>query len=118
MWLDGLEYEDWERKHEHDGLLWAVHGGCDEWALNNYKEGDTLVVWNQYNYDLEKVELIHCYIIRNDLYVDARGETDDFDELIDEFDYDIDNGHYKCKDINEFKKMIKEICDYKDKKWL
>lgn len=117
MWLEGLTQEEWEIKHEKDGLSMAVHGKCDEWILDNYKEGDIIIVWNQFNYDLERIELIHCFLKRGDYYIDAREETKDIYLIEDEFDYGEDNSKYACKSIDEFKKIIKEICGYTDEKW-
>ena len=117
MWLEGLTQEEWEIKHEKDGLSMAVHGKCDEWILDNYKEGDIIIVWNQFNYDLEKIELIHCYIKRGDFYIDARGKTKNQKVIEEDGDYDEDTSHYICKTLDEYKKIIRQICKYKDDCW-
>ena len=116
MWCEGLDPVEWEEKHAYDEVDY-LHGHCDEWVLENYQEGDIPVIWNEYNEDMGKVVLIHCYIIRNGKYLDIRGETDDIEDIEDGFDYGYDNGKYQCADLEEYKRMIRMICHYRSKKW-
>lgn len=117
MWCEGLNPEDWDEIHDSDELDNYLHGKCDEWVLENYKEGDIPVIWNEFDEEIGKVSLIHCYLIRNGLYIDVRGETDDIEKIKDGFDYGYENDTYECKDLEEYKAMIRKICHYKDKKW-
>lgn len=114
-WMDGLSYEEWEEKHP--ALTEYVHGKCDEWVLENFRPGDTAVIWNEFNPHLNRVCIIHCYLERAGGYVDVRGFTEYLDEIRDEFDWYPDNACYKCSNLNEFKKVICEICGYEDEKW-
>jgi len=116
MWCDGLPPEEWEDLHEDDEKNY-LHGYCDEWVLQNYKDGDIAVIWNNFNEEMKKVTLIHCYIIRNGKYLDVRGETDDIEDIKDGFDYYPDNDEYHCNNLEEYKQMIRTICGYKDKIW-
>lgn len=115
MWCDGLELEEWEEKYDDESIY--LHGKCDEWVLENYQEGDIPVIWNEYDEDMGKVVLIHCYIIRNGKYVDIRGETDDIEDMEEGFDYGYDTGKYLCENLEEYKRMIRKICHYRNKKW-
>lgn len=116
MWCNGLELEDWEELHESDKKNY-LHGHCDEWVLENYQEGDIPVIWNEFNGELEKVCLVHCYIIRDGKYIDVRGETENIEDIEEGFDCWSDNDTYHCKDLEEYKKMIRKICHYRSKKW-
>lgn len=116
MWCNGLELEEWEdscSKEESNYL----HGHCDEWVLENYRDGDIPVIWNEFNGGLEKVCLVHCYIIRDGKYIDVRGETENIEDMEEGFDYWSDNDTYHCKDLEEYKRMIRKICHYRSKKW-
>lgn len=47
MWCNGLDLEEWEdscSKEESNYL----HGHCDEWVLENYRDGDIPVIWNEF----------------------------------------------------------------------
>ena len=116
MWCDGLDLEEWEEIQEKDKINY-LHGHCDEWVLENYQNGDTAVIWNEWNEELNKVCLIHCYIIRNGKYLDVRGETENIEDVKEGFDYWNDNATYYCKNIEEYKMMIRKICRYRSKKW-
>lgn len=116
MWCDGLELEEWEALHENDPINY-LHGHCDEWVLENYQDGDIPVIWNEFNENIGKVALIHCYIIRGDKFLDVRGETEWLEDIEEGFDYWHDNDIYHCKDLDEYKMMIRKICHYRSKKW-
>lgn len=116
MWCNGLDLEDWENLQERR-VIDYLHGCCDEWVLENYQNGDIPVIWNEFNDQLGKVCLIHCYIIRNGKYIDVRGETENIEDMKEGFDYWCDNDFYHCKDLEEYKRMIRKICHYRSKKW-
>ena len=115
-WCQGLKLEEWEEKHENDKVKY-LHGYCDKWVLKNYQDGDIPVIWNEFNEELGKVCLIHCYIIRNGKYIDVRGETENIEDIKEGFDYWPDNNDYQCKNLKEYKNMIRKICHCKKKKW-
>ena len=110
MWID---YE----KLEALGLDHYLHGDCDDWVLENFQNGDQAIIWNEYNEDVGKVVLIHCYIKRGNLFLDIRGETPNEDDIEDGFDYGHDNGKIYCNSIKEYKLWIRKISNYKSKKW-
>jgi hypothetical protein len=116
MWCDELDLEEWEEKQDNEKINY-LHGYCDEWVLENYQEGDIPVIWNEFNEEIGKVTLIHCYIIRNGKYLDIRGKTDNIEDVKEGFDYWRDNDFYHCKDLKEYKRMIRKICHYRSKKW-
>lgn len=110
MWLNEEELEDL-------GIDNYLHSNCDEWVLENFTDGDIAIIWNEYNGEIGKVVLIHCYIKRGNVFIDVRGETAK-EELIEEgFDYGYDNGKIYCSSLNEYKKWIRKIVGYKNKKW-
>ena len=105
MWCEGLTLEEWEEKHDNDPVDY-LHGACDEWVLANYKEGDIPVIWSDYDEEMGKVVLIHCFLIRDGKYLDVRGETESIEDIEDGFDYWSEDDKYYCADLNEFKRMI------------
>lgn len=119
MWCDNLTQEEWYDKYDtNEKIMRNLHGKCDEWALKNYKHGDTFIIWNHYNEELEKVSLVHCFLKRNDMYVDVRGETTNIELVKEGFEYnEDDNNFYPCETISEYKHMIRHICGYKDDIW-
>ena len=64
-----------------------LHGYCHQWVLDNYQPGDKIFVMTDYDYDIEGYALVHCGILRNGKYLDVRGEMNNEDEVLDEFDY-------------------------------
>lgn len=106
-----------EEKLEKLGLDNYLHGDCDEWVLENFKEGDVAVIWNEYNEDIDKVCLVHCYIKRGNLFIDVRGETVEEELIEDGFECGSDNGKIYCNSLEEYKQWIRKICHYRSKKW-
>ena len=102
MWCDGLELEEWENMQGNDKINY-LHGHCDKWVLENYQDGDIPVIWNEFNEEIKKVCLIHCYIIRNGKYIDVRGETEHIEDIKEGFDYWRDNDFYHCKLLKSLK---------------
>ena len=99
--------------------LCDLHGCCDEWVLEHFKDGDIAIIWNTFNDDLNKVCLVHCYIRRDNKFVDVRGSTSneaDIEEGFEDFVWD-DSGRLYCKSLEEFKSAIRKICGYTDQKW-
>lgn len=113
LWMEGLDEEEWEEKH--DDIICYLHGKCDEWVLKNFKEGDVIIVWNEYDYEREAHVLIHCFIKRDGSYVDVRGITDNIEEIKDGFDYSEDNDLYECYDKTSFKEFIRKTFGYEVK---
>ena len=116
MWCNGLDLEEWEDSCSKEESYY-LHGNCDTWVLENYQAGDIPVIWNEFDEDIGKVCIIHCYILRNGYYVDVRGKTDNIEDVIEGFDYGYDNAAFYCKDLEEYKKTIRQICHYRSKKW-
>lgn len=95
MWCNGLDLEDWEILHENDEKNY-LHGYCDEWVNENYIESDKCIVITEYDYEIDKVCLMHSCLFRDGKYVDVRGETEDFNNVIDGFDY----GHFEVEEYD------------------
>ena len=117
QWCNGLDPDDWYEQAKLNGNDIYLHGKCDEWVLDHYQPGDIPVIWNNFDPQIGKVCLVHCYIQRGDKYVDVRGETNDIKDVEEGFDYWPDNDTYECKDLDEYKRMIRKICHYRSKKW-
>ena len=119
-WCEGLSFESWEEKHESEDILMGyLHGCCDEWVLENYQDGDKPIIWNHFDYDMEDICLVHCFIKRGDMYLDVRGATMNIENIKEGFE-DLcsdDNSFYECKNLEEYKAMIRKICEYTDEKW-
>lgn len=118
-WLDedDLEELDEVRPDLLDAISYYLHGNCENWVLENFQPGDIAVVWNEFDDDIGKVALVHCYIQRGEAFLDVRGETDD-EELVEEgFDYGYEHGKVYCETLEEYKKVIRDICGFDDEKW-
>ena len=64
-----------------------LHGACHEWVLHNFINDDIIHVVTEFDYDIELDSLTHCFIERNGIFIDVRGEFYSFDEtMFDEFD--------------------------------
>lgn len=112
--LEKLEVSCPEKAKEIDYYL---HGNCDEWVLENFQDGDTAVIWNEFDPGIGKICLIHCYIQRQDVFLDVRGETADKNLIEDGFDYGYIHDKIYCSSLEEYKSWIRNICGYEDKKW-
>ena len=118
-WLDGDDLEELEQACPDicEVIERYLHGDCDEWVLENFQPGDIAVIWNEFDEDIGKVALIHCYIQRGDMFLDVRGETDD-EELVEEgFEYWFEHGKVYCETLEDYKEVIRDICGYEDEKW-
>lgn len=116
MWYNGLDLEEWKDSYSKKESNY-LHGNCDEWVLGHFQEGDIAVIWNEFNEDIQRVALIHCYIVRDGKYLDIRGETENIEDVEEGFDYWNDNDKYECNSLEEYKRIIREICHYRSKKW-
>lgn len=84
-----------------------LHGYCHQWVLDNYKNGDKIFIITDYDYDIESEALVHCGIYRHNKYIDVRGEFDNIEDILDEFDYG-ENMESNIINFKEFKKYLKE----------
>lgn len=110
MWCNGKDTWDWEEEASDEELLY-LHGKCDTWVLENYKEGDIAIIWNTFDDDLGKVVLIHCYIKRGNKYLDVRGDTENEDLIEEGFEdfYISDVGKLYCSSLEEYKSWLEKI---------
>ena len=107
MWCEGLDLEEWEMKHEYDEVNY-LHGCCDDWVNENYKENDKCIAITEYREEVNKICLMHSCLIRDGKYVDVRGETTSFDDVIDGFDY----GEFTVEtyeNIDKFNERMREL---------
>lgn len=104
MWCDGLDQEEWEVLHENDEKD-CLHGYCDDWVNENYQDGDICIVITEYDNDIKHTCLMHSCLFRNGMYVDVRGETDDFDDILEGFDY----GEFDVEEYNSLKSFNKRM---------
>lgn len=85
-----------------------LHGKCHEWAIGHYQEGDKCVAILEEREGANTMCLMHSCLLRNGNYVDVRGETDDFDDVIEAFDY----GEFEVVELNTldaFNDLLKNI---------
>ena len=102
-WLTGEELEE-----KNPDLLGYLHGFCNVWVDSNFIPGDRILVLIQYDYDRGRNCLLHCLLIRDGKYVDIRGETSNFDYVLDDFDW----GSYRsfeCSSLKAFHKLLNSI---------
>ena len=109
MWCDGLDYEDWCEKHDYDEeTMNYLHGYCDDWVNENYKKGDKCVAITEWRDEEDCLCLMHSCLLRNGMYVDVRGETNDFDQIIEAFDWgEFDEEIYD--DLDSFNERMVEL---------
>ena len=82
-----------------------LHGLCHEWVKDNYKENDKAIIISEFNEDFGVTTLIHCCILRDNKFIDVRGETDDINEILEPFDY-FDYEMFSYNDLETFLEMI------------
>ena len=85
MWCDGSDLETWEENHED--VSQYLHGICDEFVTENYLLGDICIAITEWRDDIQKYGLMHACLFRNGKYVDIRGDTEKFSDVLDGFDY-------------------------------
>jgi hypothetical protein len=106
MWCEGLDFEDWEEKYDYDEkVMGYLHGNCEKWVIENYQEGDIPVAVLE---DRESgVGLMHSFLKRNGMFLDIRGETEDFGDVLEAFDY----GEYRVVEYPNLQAFAKEMND-------
>jgi hypothetical protein len=101
-WCEGLSSDEWEEKYDSTEKMRFLHGRCDQWLNSNFQEGDKCIAITEYRNELDGLGLLHCCLLRNGKYKDVRGETENFQDVLDTFDYGEYNIEtYDClKDFN------------------
>ena len=82
-----------------------LHGFCNKWVANNYQDGDEILVIIALDECYEFHHLIHCCLIRDGMFVDVRGATDNFDNVLEDFEDDYFEDYmsdYVCNTLDEF----------------
>lgn len=109
MWCEGLNFEEWEEKHDYDEeIMQYLHGKCNEWVNEHYQNGDKCIVILEEREDIDTMCLMHSCLLRNGNFVDVRGETEDFNDVIEAFDY----GYFEVMEYNtlkEFNDLMKKL---------
>ena len=82
-----------------------LHGNCQDWVIDNYQEGDTVVVIREYDYDIDETCMVHSLLKRDGKFLDVRGYMDDMDEVLEEFDCD-DSDVLELDNLKEFKEYL------------
>ena len=88
--------------------LKQLHGLCHQWCIDNFKVGDEIVALTEYDDDIEDDALLHCYLFRNNEFGDVRGFTDNFEEMMEDFDY-YDFTEWSFKNVTDFKNFLDEM---------
>lgn len=101
-WCEGLSSDEWEEKYDSTEKMRFLHGRCDQWLNSYFQEGDKCIAITEYRNELDGLGLLHCCLLRNGKYKDVRGETENFQDVLDTFDYGEYNIEtYDClKDFN------------------
>lgn len=118
-WIDADALGELEKNspEKAEEINYYLHGNCDEWVLEHFQDGDVAVIWNEFDPGIGKISLIHCYIQRQDVFLDVRGETTDENLIKEGFDYGYIHEKIYCSSLEEYKSWIRNICGYADKKW-
>jgi hypothetical protein len=65
-----------------------LHGDCQQWVIDNFHEGDIIVVIQEFDWEIETTCMAHSLLMRDGCYLDVRGYMDTMDEVLEEFDCD------------------------------
>lgn len=106
MWCENLGLEKWEEKYEDTEKYSYLHGFCHEFVKMKYQKNDKCIAILEYRND--SLCLMHSCLKRNNSFIDIRGQTTNFQDIIDAFDY----GEYFVKEyesLNAFKKLLKQL---------
>lgn len=76
-----------------------LHGYCNEWVVDNFKNGDKILAFIEYDYDIESCTLLHVCLYRNGLYLDVRGYMQTEEDVLNDFD----EGEYVILSFNNIK---------------
>lgn len=76
-----------------------LHGYCNEWVVDNFKNGDKILAFIEYDYDIESCALLHACLYRNGLYLDVRGYMQTEEDVLNDFD----EGEYVILSFNNIK---------------
>ena len=120
MWCENLSFEDWEEKYDcNEKIMTYLHGKCDLWVLENYHCDDIPIILCHYDEDMGKLSLIHCFIKRDDFFVDIRGKTLDINNVLMGFEdfCGFNDTYIECTSLEDFKSHIRTICGYTDEIW-
>ena len=72
-----------------------LHGCCDDWVRQNFKKGDTIILIEEYDYDIG-------------IFLDVRGYMDSMEEVLEPFDFN-DDYILEFKTLSEFDKYVKSL---------
>lgn len=72
---------------ESDDDDYSLHGACHEWAWRNWQDGDKFFVLTEYDDDIESQALLHCGLYRDGMYIDASIQSDNIEDILENFDY-------------------------------
>jgi hypothetical protein len=87
MWYKNLSLEEWEENATEEEIRY-LHGDCNKWVVENYQKGDKVLTFFALNENCGFHHLIHCCIVRNGMYIDIRGSTNNFNALLEGFEDD------------------------------
>lgn len=102
-----------------------LHGNCHEFSISlNKKFGYPIVLWIEFNDEIEEDILVHAFnIVRDDsriYFVDIRGITDDINMLTNEFNYseDVNTNELSLEDtlnvLNQMEIPVGNLSECKD----
>ena len=65
----------------------SLHGMCHQWAWDNWQDGDKFFVLTEYDDEIEGNALLHCGLFRDGTFIDAEVQSDNIDDILENFDY-------------------------------
>ena len=110
-WCNDFSLEKWEENAKEEEIQY-LHGYCDKWVVENYQEGDSVLAFFALNENHKFHHLIHCCIVRDGMYVDVRGSTNNFDALLEGFEDDCLDEHmsnYSYDTLEQFCFAMKKL---------
>lgn len=111
MWCNGLDLEEWLEDVATEDEQFALHGNCHQWVKEHFQEGDEILIITALDDDYDFDHIVHCFLYRDDMFIDVRGQTPCFEDVMEGFDdyYEDWSGEYNCYNLKEFKKILLKL---------
>ena len=104
-----IEEDKWKKAdlltEEKERLL---HGDCPEFVKENYQEGDKIICVLEWDENVSRECLMHSFLNREKQFIDVRGTTRNFDDVMDAFDF----GEYReieLTNLNDFVEFLENL---------
>lgn len=89
--------------------LQYLYKKCHIWVQENFNQGNIIIALVGVNNENE-VELVHCFLYDRfeEMYIDVRGNTLDWDEFIQDFDIE-GTSQFSFTNLEDFQRFLTEL---------